>query len=253
MLNQITSVTNKKIVEYSKLANKKYRQETGLFCVEGEKAYEDIVNSNIKIEQIFVTENYENISRLQENITTIVSESIMKKLSTSDTPPKIFTIAHQNIINFDDMINGSHRILLLDGISDAGNMGTLIRLAVGFNFDLIILANNCVDVYNPKVLRASTGNFFKIDFAILKNNNDLKKLNNHQFIMTDLYAKSSFSPEEINLKKDFVLVFGSEANGISKEILNFSHDNLKIKTKNVESLNVATAGAIIMYELAKKF
>lgn len=253
MLKKITSLSNSKIIEYSKLDTKKARCETGLFSAEGEKCLEDILKSDIKIEDIFVTENYDKIDNLPQEKVTIVSDAVMEKLSSSASKPKVLTLAHQKFSCIQDFGKNGKRLLLLDGISDPGNMGTLIRLAVAFKFQGILLVNNCVDLYNPKVIRSAAGNFFKIDFAQVDNISALKKMQGYQYIMADIHDKNYTTPEAVVLNKSFIFVLGSEANGISQEILTIPHLSVKIDMiETVESLNVATAGAIIMYEFAKK-
>lgn len=251
MVRKITSVSNPTIVEFSKLSTSKVRFLTGLFLVEGEKSLEDILEYEIEIRDIFVSEDYD-FSDLPEDLVTIASEPVMKKLSSSDNPPKVITVAYQRKYDLFDF-NGMNRLLLLDGISDPGNMGTIIRLAAGFGYDGIMLYGNCVDPYNPKVIRSAAGNFFKVPFATLSDVNSLKEFSSYCTVMTGLHETESVSPENISLGKQFIFVLGSEANGISKEILDFPHKNTNIPTQSVESLNVATAAAIIMYEFSKKY
>ncbi|MCR5261602.1 MAG: RNA methyltransferase [Candidatus Gastranaerophilales bacterium] len=252
MAKTITSTSNPTIVELAKLSNPKIRYSTGLFTVEGEKALEDILNSDTEIKDIFVIEDYDKIDNLPQENLTIASEAVMKKLATSDSVPKIITVAHQKIWDMFDL-KEYDRLLLLDGISDPGNMGTLIRSAVAFGFEGILLNGNCVDPYNPKVIRSAAGNFFKIPFAKVANPFILKEFRNYTFIETDLHAIDANQPEHQHLDEKIILVLGSEANGISQDILNIPHENIRIATENVESLNVATAGSIIMYEFSKRF
>ncbi len=252
MVKKITSVTNPTIIEFAKLSHPKVRFLTGLFMVEGEKCLKDILNSEVEIRDIFVSEDYDNIAELPEDKVTIASESVMKKLSTSDTPPKVITVAYQiNLDMFD--LKETNRLLLLDGVADPGNLGTLIRTAVAFGYEGILFTRNCVDPYNPKVIRSAAGNFFKIPFAEIANSFTLKEFRDYQFVMTDLHDDNAHSPEDTPLDKKYILVLGSEANGISREILNIPHENVHIYTTDVESLNVATAGAIIMYEFSKNY
>ncbi len=252
MAKKITSVTNPTIVEFSKLSTPKVRFLTGLFSVEGEKSLEDILNSYVEIKNIFVTEDYDKIDELPDDKVVIVSEPVMKKLASSDTPPKVLTVAFQQNLDMFDL-KDTNRLLLLDGVSDPGNLGTIIRTAVAFGYEGILFANNCCDPYNPKVIRSATGNFFKIPFATVANSFVLKEFRDYQFVMTDLHAGSAHQPEDVPLEDKFILVLGSEAHGISQDILNIPHENVQIYTTDVESLNVATAGAIIMYEFSKRY
>lgn len=251
MIKKITSLSNPAIIEFSKLSNHKVRFLTGLFSVEGEKALEDILNSDVQIRNIFVTEDYLKINNLPQDLVIIVSEPVMKKLASSDSVPKVLTVAYQQGINIEELLE-KKRLLLLDGISDPGNLGTIIRSAAAFGFEGILFINNCVDAYNPKVIRSAAGNFFKIPFLSIKNISELKKFSNFQFIMTDLHSDEVFTPEQITHSNKIILTLGSEACGISQEVLNIPHTNVKIDTIGVESLNVASAGTIVMYEFSKK-
>lgn len=252
MVKKITSVTNPTIVEFSKLSSHKTRFLTGLFSVEGEKTLFDILNSYVEVKNIFVLEEYYKIDELPKDKIIIVNDAVMKKLSSSDTPPKVLTVAYQQNMDLFDL-KDTNRLLLLDGISDPGNLGTIIRTAVAFGYEGILLANNCVDPYNPKVIRSAAGNFFKIPFAIVPNTFILKEFRDYQFVMTDLHSEDSHLPEDVPLDSKFILVLGSEASGISDDVLKIPHENVKIYTTDVESLNVATAGAIIMYEFSKNY
>ncbi len=251
MVKKITSVTNPTIVEFAKLSTTKVRTLTGLFSVEGEKSLEDILDSEIQIRDIFVSEDYD-YSNLPENLVTIASEPVMKKLSSSDNPPKVITVAYQRHYDLFDFF-GMDRLLLLDGISDPGNMGTIIRLAAAFNYEGIFLYGDCVDPYNPKVIRSAAGNFFKVPFATVPNAFALKDFRKYFTVMTDLHDTEFHTPEDIPLEQPFILFLGSEAKGLSKELLDIPHWNTNIIMDSVESLNVATAAAIIMYEFAKKY
>ncbi len=196
MLKKITSVSNSIIVEYSKLTNNKYRNKTNLFIVEGEKPLIDIMESNIAIKNIFAVENFEKINKLPQEKLIIVTDSVMKKLSTSDTAPKILTVAFQKKLSLSEF-QQKNKLLLIDKISDPGNLGTIIRSAAAFGFEGIIFVNNCVDPYNPKVIRSAAGNFFKIPFVIIEDTTDIKKITNFQFIMTDLHSEKAYLPENI--------------------------------------------------------
>lgn len=251
MAKKITSVNNPTILEFSKLSNPKIRFLTGLFSVEGEKPLDDIIQSETAIRDIFVTESYDKIDTLPKDKVTVVTEPVMKKLSSSDTPPKVLTVAFQRNYDISEFVDCS-RLLLLDGISDPGNMGTLIRTAVAFGFEGILLHGNCVDIYNQKVIRSAAGNFFKIPVIKLEKADITKNFNEFEFYMTDLHSDKIFDINNFSISNKSILVLGSEANGIADEILEITHKNVKIPTQNVESLNVATAGAILMYEFSKQ-
>jgi len=248
MVNKITSLSNSKIVEYSKLANSKYRCESGLFLVEGEKAFEDIINNKISIRDILITDESLLSQISEQDKVTLVSEAVMKKVASSVSAPKILTVAEQMVYKVSDLTK-QNRLLLLENISDSGNLGTIIRSAAAFEFEGIILLGDCVDMYNPKVIRSAAGNFFKIPILKIKNLTD--EFNDFKIYTTYLHSDKSTYADKIIPEKKFILSFGSEASGLTSEFMKNSSENVIIKTNKVESLNLATSAAILMYEFSK--
>ena len=129
-----------------------------------------------------------------------------------------------------------------------GNLGTLIRSSLGFGIDTIVLSEDCVDLYNEKVIRATQGAIFKINIII----NDLKEtityLQKHDIKVFGTSLESSKFLQEYKVNNNYAILLGNEANGVKKELLQLTNDNIKIEIDNkLESLNVAVAGSIIMY------
>ena len=145
----ITSLENEKIKNLVKLQKKKYRDLTNTYLIEGEHLVNEAIKAGTVLE-IFLLENESFLSDLKINF---VSYEVMKKISTLDSIPKIVALCKKN--NNKEIIG--NKILLLDEIQDPGNLGTIIRSAVAFNIDTIILSENTTDLYNPKVLRATQG------------------------------------------------------------------------------------------------
>ena len=152
----ITSVDNKRIKEVSKLNNRKYRKEMSLFLVEGSHLVEEAYKHNLLVETYSLDENdYPN--------NNVVSENVMRKISSLDTVSNII-----GVCKFKKENELGNKLLILDDIQDPGNLGTIIRSAVAFNVDTIILSNDTVDLYNPKVIRATQGMIFNINIIIGK-------------------------------------------------------------------------------------
>ncbi|UCD94012.1 MAG: RNA methyltransferase, partial [Candidatus Zixiibacteriota bacterium] len=145
------------------------------------------------------------------------------------------------------------RFLLLDGVSDPGNAGVLVRSACAFGFDSILMLHDCVVQFNPKVVRASAGAIFRLPiYAVsLADAANLKKNRKLVFMSGDLAGKSTYRiPGQVKIKNGFILAIGSEANGVSPEIRRLSDIKLRIRHDNaVESLNAAVAGSLIMRDL----
>ena len=143
----IESVNNERIKEYSKLNTKKYRDESGLFIVEGEHLVEEALKKTQAVEIYSLDETY-----------TQVSESVMRKLSSLSTPPNVLAVCKKLE---EGELKGN--ILILENLQDPGNLGTIIRSSVAFNIDTIVLSLDSVDLYNSKVIRATQGMLFNRD------------------------------------------------------------------------------------------
>lgn len=246
-MHSVKTLSANKIKEIIKLHQKKYREESNLFLAEGEKALEEIVNSGIEIIDIYAVEDYKpkiNLPKL-----TVVSENEMKKISTTATACEVLVIAKK--INTEKNIQKGNKLILLDQISDPGNLGTIIRSAAAFGIDGIILFGNSIELYSPKVIRSSAGNFFKTPIMHIQTTKELKKFfPSHILISTGLKEKNNDIIEKIIGTKKMIIMFGSEAKGLSQELINISDKNIILKmNNNVESLNLAVSASILMYKL----
>ena len=242
----INSISNNRIKEILKLHQKKYRDGLGLFIVEGFKAVEELIENNIDIKEIYAIKAFDT----EKYTVKIIDESIMKKISTTSSTCEILAVAKKKEYNINDFIK-KNKLILLDSISDPGNLGTIIRSASAFGIDGIILYKDCVDMYSSKVIRSAAGNFFKIPIIIIKNTEEIKNnFKDFNKIATALYEKNTNSIEEFKNIKKYIIMFGSEANGLSNELINIADKNIILKmNNNVESLNLSVSASIIMYEL----
>lgn len=241
----ITSLENEKVKHYFKLQQKKYRDLNNEFLVEGEHLVLEAAHHQF-LKEVMVSSD----KNLNLNVPVYqVTEEILKKISKLDTPPDIIGLCKKN----EDQTIGD-RILILDSIQDPGNLGTIIRSAVAFDIDTIILGDNTVDLYNPKVLRATQGMIFHIPifrFEIKELIPMLKALN---IPLLSTKVENGINIEELSSgeKKRFALIAGNEGQGVKKEYLDASDKCIYIPTnQNVESLNVAIATSIILYEMRK--
>lgn len=240
----ITSVENEKIKNLCKLEKKKYRDMTNTYLVEGEHLVIEALKANV-LDEIFVLEG----SNFSFDVkTTEVSFEVMKKLSSMDTPINIIGLCHKNSNN---EILGN-RIVLLDELQDPGNLGTIIRSSLAFNIDTIILSENTVDLYNPKVLRATQGMHFHINIISMSSNDAVTKLKENNYLVLGTNVENGYDVRDIDKIDKFCLVMGNEGNGVRKEIQDMCDKNLYIKTNSkVESLNVGVACSILLYELGR--
>lgn len=242
----ITSLENKEIKSYVKLKQKKYRDQEKMFLVEGEHLIREAEKAEL-LEKIILTEG-KTIESAQKKL--YVTKEIMKKLSFLDTPPGMIGICKMQ----EESSLLGERLLVLDKIQDPGNLGTIIRSAVAFGIDSIILSEDTVDLYNPKVIRATQGLAFYMNIVRCNLKEQLMYLKKKGY---EIYATNVESGEELkNIEtsnKKLALVMGNEGNGVRDEIKILADRNLYIKTDPlVESLNVGVATSILLYELAIK-
>lgn len=238
-----TSLDNDKIREIKKLQTKKYRDITNTFIVEGDHLIDEAYKNGL-LKTIIVDEDY-TLNRKYNVEIMICSHKVMRYLSELDTPNKVLGVC----IKKEEGRIGN-KVLALDNIQDPGNLGTIIRSAVSFNVDTILLSNDTVDLYNSKVIRASQGMLFNTNIIICDLKEKLEKLNDYV-----IYGTKVDGGEDLKLIKNnekMVIVMGNEGKGVNKNILDLCDKYLYIKmNEKCESLNVAVATSIILYELDK--
>lgn len=230
----ITSKDNDKIKNILKLQTKKYRDLTGSFLIYGDHAIEEARKNGYELDLYTSNETKKG---------ELISDILMKKVSLTDTPMDSLAIVKKKAET-----PYSNKILMLDNIQDPGNMGTLIRSAVGFGFTTIISSLNSVDYYHERTIRATQGNLFYANLIKAPLVDRIKAL---KFLGYEIYVTAlddSQDIKSINPKEKCVIVLGNEGSGVSEEILSLATKKVKIKTSDIESLNVAMAGSIIMYE-----
>jgi len=229
----VLSDNNQKIKDLIKLNMPKYRKELQMFIVEGPHLVNEAREANLLIEAFSIEENAGY---------TQISEKAMKNISHTDT--LVREIGLCKMINKNDY---SDKMLLLDGIQDPGNLGSLMRSAKAFGFNTIVLGNGTCDIYNDKVIRASQGAIFKLNFIKENLEEFIPKLND--YIVYGTNVKKGISVSNCIKNKKIALVLGNEGNGISHSVDSLIKNNIYIPLENVESLNVTVAGSILMYEL----
>lgn len=239
----LTSIENKEIKEYCKLNQKKYRDKHSSFVVEGFHLVEEAYRKNL-LEKIIVLEEVENPFDMDP---IYVTQEVMKKLSTLDTIPNMIGICAMP--DYQDIVGD--RILLLDNIQDPGNLGTIIRSSKAFNVDTIVLSKDTVDLYNPKVVRATQGFLFHINIVKKDLKEVIEDLKNKNYPIYSTSVVHGSDVKKIGPKSRYALIVGNEGKGVSKEISELADSNLYIRMNDsVESLNVGVATSILLYELA---
>lgn len=246
---EITSVNNDLVKNTVKLQQKKYRNIEKKFLLEGYKAIKEAFDSGIILEHVFVDKNKLKEYKFCKDILIEASEPVLKKISTTDSTPEAVAIGVQKVFDIKDLKKNVQKVVLLENIKDSGNLGTILRSAVAFGADAVVLFGDCVDIYNPKTVRASVGNLWKLPIVQIKDVETFNKIfKDFNKIATLPRSKNLLKTYRINLPA--VVMFGSEADGLTDELIKLSNDSVKIEmSPKVESLNLATSVSVILYEL----
>jgi len=233
------------------------------YFVEGIRNVEEAIDSNSDIRFVVISDSFLNSNEnLPEKINGKVSEDILYRVSDKTfaeltdtvTPQGILAVINFNDIRIEDILKPNFLIVALDKIQDPGNMGTIIRTADAAGADGIIAGKGCVDIYNPKVVRSTMGSLFHIPVVqtddLIKTLMELKQKGG-KVVTTHLSAKQDYY--DVNFKTSTVIVMGSEAEGVSKDISDISDELVRIYMPgHAESLNVAIAHGIIIFEAVRQ-
>ena len=239
----ITSLENNKVKEVVKLQSKKYRDLTNTFVVETEHLVEEAEKRGI-VKDLFLVED-EFVDR---DDTYFVTKEVMKKMSSMESPSNVLAICEKN--NSTEIMGD--KILLLDEIQDPGNLGTIIRSSVAFGVSTIILSPDTVDLYNPKVIRASEGMFCHINIITMDLEEAIRIIKDRNITIYGTNVVNGEDVRDINNKDSYALVMGNEGNGVKKHIQEMCDKNLYIPmNEECESLNVGVACSILLYELGR--
>ncbi|MDY4997271.1 MAG: RNA methyltransferase [Bacilli bacterium] len=241
----ITSVHNEHIKELERLKEKKYRDQTGLFLVETSHLAIEAYRAGL-LKELLVEQN--EIFPIDVPI-TYVSKEILKKLSSTKTPPKVIAVVKKK----EEREEVGEKVLILDRIQDPGNLGTIIRSAVAFNIDTIICSPDTVDFYNPKVVRASQGMMFHLPILVLDTEKTIQELKKKDYKIIGTKVTNGEDVRNAAIYSHFALVIGNEGQGISEIIEKLCDQFLYIKMNgNCESLNASVAASILLYEISNK-
>ena len=236
--NQIKLITS--------LQQKKYRFAHQLFFAEGIKVIQELVESNFELVHLYTTQNdFEEVSKDKK---TIIAESDLKKITALATPNSCLAVFK---IPAEKKIGESGLILALDSIRDPGNLGTILRLCDWFGIDQLICSKETVDIYNPKVVQATMGSIARVNVNYV----DLENVVSQTKLPVFGTFMDGNNIYKTNLPQEGIIIMGNEANGISPELEKLIKNRLTIPRfgtlQKTESLNVATATAIILSEFRR--
>ena len=259
-MQTITSKDNELIKHIRKLKDKKYRDESNEYVVEGVKLVEEAVKENAKIKQIIVCEDttrtYEIPTHIMLEIARYecisVSNKIFNIITQVTNPQGIMAIIEKNEqkakIDYTQDI-----IVVLDDVQDPGNLGTILRTVDSIGLNQIIVSKGTADAFNSKVVRSTMGAIFRIKIIEVENlAQAIKEMRKHHFklMVTSLQTKNSIYDIDFYKK---IIVIGNEANGVSKEIQDMADEKAKIPMLGrTESLNASVAAGVVMYEYVRQ-
>ena len=242
--NQIKNITS--------LHQKKFRKELGLFIAEGPKVIDEFLHSDLKITEIYGLENWitNNLLLLKKINCSyyIITEAELARISALQTPNEVLAICKQPVGSKKNIDIEANLFLYLDGVSDPGNMGTIIRMADWFGIKQIFGSDNCAEVFNPKVVQSTMGSLARVNFYTMSLEEACKATRAKNIFGANLGGENLYT---INIPAKCMLVIGSESHGISAENTALLTKHITIpqaKGGTTESLNAAVATSIILSE-----
>ena len=259
-MQRITSKDNSLIKHIKKLKDKKERDKSGEYIIDGIKLIKEAINEKVKIKQIIICEDGNKTDFIEKNLKyelakqecIYVPENIFNMISDVENPQGILAVVEKE--NIEKVIDYSEDIILaLDDIQDPGNLGTILRTADSVGLKQILVSKGTADAFNPKVVRSTMGAIFRIKIIECEDlEKTLKEIKKHKFkvVVTSLQTENSIY--EINYNKK-VIVIGNEAKGVEKDIQELADEKIKIPMLGkTESLNASVATGIVLYEYVRQ-
>lgn len=238
----ITSIQNETIKKIMKLKQKKYRDEYDLFLVEGFHLVEEARKAGC-IQTLITT-----LDEAFPEETLYVHSKVMEKIAFTKTPQPVMAVCRKQHQTLDTW---KERYLLLDNLQDPGNLGTIIRSALALGYDQIIMSPESVDLYNDKVIRATQGALFQMPLCQMDLLEAIALLHKQGVGVYGTSLHQALPIDYYQPQKQMAFVLGNEGQGVSQTVLDACDHTLYIPIQGIESLNVAIAGAIVMYHFPK--
>lgn len=250
----ITSLDNSSVKEARSLADKKFRRFYGKFVVEGKKQVLEAIEKGLELDKIFVdstkAKHFENILYSTDTPVLFVSTNVIKSISNTETPQGILaTVMLPVVSEYKHMPND--KILVLDKLSDPGNMGTIIRTACAVGFKHIFTID-CVDPFSPKVVRSASGGLYNVNIYPTDYGEILAICNHHgiKLLVADMNGQNIY--DNFNVDGSYAIVVGNEGNGVSPDLKEAGTLIKLPMLGGMESLNAGVSASIIMYALEGK-
>ncbi|WP_313344978.1 RNA methyltransferase [Sedimentibacter sp.] len=262
-MNIIKSKDNNKIKFIRSLASKKKRDEENAFIVEGIKFVKEAINENQNIMYLLFGEASFYKSDIKElyEITYksgyevyVCDDNTFNSAADTINAQGVIAVIEKKIYNIYDILQNYKFVIVCDRLQDPGNLGTIIRTSDAFGPAAVILNKGCVDIHNPKVVRASAGSLFRVPYVYMDSDIELiKALKEQGFKIISTVVESEYSFDDLKEENKICVVIGNEGQGVSREIIENSCMNITIRMPGrAESLNASIAAGISIYEIRKK-
>lgn len=257
--SMITSVTNKKVKSIVQL-NKKagLRRKEGIFIAEGIKMFLEAPLESVL--EVYVSEGFHKVSQIEQKLKQCgyetVSEEVFSKISDTQTPQGILCVLRQSHYSLKDMLEGQGvpLFLVVEGLQDPGNLGTILRTGEGAGVSGVIMSKDTVDIYNPKTIRSTMGSIYRVPFFYAEDIvQTVKALQKDGIKVYAAHLKGEESYSRCDYTGGTAFLIGNEGNGLSEELSEAADHYIKIPMKGqVESLNAAVSASLLMYEAARQ-
>ncbi len=253
----ISSRKNTAVMLYRELdRERKARERENAFNIEGVRLCEEAINAGLKIINAFVSQTAEiKHSRLCEKLRevcgpVIITDELAEYISDTRSPQGIFITAEKPAGKTDISKISGGRYMILDGLQDSGNIGTIIRTCDALGTDGLILSPECADVYSPKVVRGAMGSLFRLPLLIAELPPVIAEMKKNGFtVYAAVLDKNAENIENAVFPDNCAVVIGNEGNGVSEEVIQTAGSSIYIPIENAESLNAAVAAAIFCYKM----
>jgi TrmH family RNA methyltransferase len=257
--SMITSVTNKKVKSIVQL-NKKagLRRKEGVFIAEGIKMFLEAPLESVL--EVYVSEGFHKVSQIEQKLMQCgyetVSEEVFSKISDTQTPQGILCVLKQSHYSLKDMLEGQGvpLFLIVEGLQDPGNLGTILRTGEGAGVSGVIMSKDTVDIFNPKTIRSTMGSIYRVPFFYADDIvQTVKALQKDGIKVYAAHLKGEESYSRCDYTGGTAFLIGNEGNGLSEELSEAADNYIKIPMKGqVESLNAAVSASLLMYEAARQ-
>jgi len=252
---KIESSSNPTFKQVKKLQSRSGRAKSNQYLAEGVRAVADAVRNGADIEHIILCEGSHLPCEAPGIRVYELSKSLFDELKLTVNSQGVLAVINYALDDASSMDTSSVDIIVyLDCVTDPGNMGTIIRSCDALGADAIILSKGCVDIFNPKVVRSTMASLFNVPIFIDSSSSDtLKRLSDEGFLIAGTFPREAEPICDTDFSGKIVIVMGNEANGISKEVEALCTKRVTIPMKGrAESLNVATALTVVLYEITRK-